>query len=237
MQNVGERRSDELKRFLSQLGVEGLYTISDLSLIDEALTHTSARLNKNHERLEFLGDAVLRLACSEYIDSEHPDLPVGKRSELRAQLVSDQWLAELGASIEIETILLTGTHARRDNNARHTLRAEAAEALIGALYLQPNGLEQVHAWLTPHWKQRSMAVLARPDLFNSKSALQEWSQAQKLGLPSYETGEHNLHHGDPCRFRSCVRIGNLITSEGLGRSRKEAEQQAAQAALQALKEL
>lgn len=237
MQNVGARRSDELKRFLSQLGVEGLHTISDLSRIDEALTHTSARLSKNHERLEFLGDAVLRLACSEYIDREHPDLPVGKRSELRAQLVSDQWLSELGESIQIETILLTGTHAKRDINARQTLRAEATEALIGALYLQPNGLEQVHAWLTPHWKQSSMAVLARPDLFNSKSALQEWSQAHQLGLPSYETEENNPQHGDPCRFRSCVRLGDLIRSEGMGRSRKEAEQHAAQAALQALKEI
>ena len=236
MKNVEERRAEELKRFLSRLGVDWLHTSLDLSIIDEALTHTSAGLSRDHERLEFLGDAVLRLACTEYIDRKHPNLPVGKRSELRAQLVSDQWLSELGESINIETVLLTGRHAKQDRNAAATLRAEATEALIGALYLQPHGLDQVHAWLTDHWKSSSAAVLSRPDLFNSKSALQEWSQARNLGLPGYETGEQSLGHGDPRRFRSCVRIGELITSEGWGRSRKEAERQAAQAALQALQE-
>ena len=77
----------------------------ELEQLDEALTHTSTGLARHHEQLEFLGDAVLRLAASDFIESEHPQMPVGERSALRAQLVSDRWLAEFGESIGIESLL------------------------------------------------------------------------------------------------------------------------------------
>ena len=79
-----------------------------LSLVNEALTHTSAKTPINHERLEFLGDAVLRLAASEFIDRSFPEMTVGERSELRSQLVSDQWLTSVGQSISIEKVLIIG---------------------------------------------------------------------------------------------------------------------------------
>ena len=74
----------------------------DKALLLEALTHTSSGLSPNHEQLEFLGDAVLRLTASEFIATAYPHMPVGERSSLRAQLVSDLWLAELGLTIGIE---------------------------------------------------------------------------------------------------------------------------------------
>lgn len=202
--------------------------------VDIALTHVSSGKTKNFERLEFLGDAVLRLAATEFIDQNHPDISIGTCSNLRAQLVSDRWLAELGATLAIETHLLLGRHAQGDRSAQTRLRADATEALIGALYSALGDLQAIHRWLTPHWHATTQAVLAAPHQFNGKTALQEWSQGQGLGLPHYITEECSRQHGDPERFRCRVNVDNKELAEAKGRSRKEAEQNAAAAGLQAL---
>jgi ribonuclease-3 len=230
-------RSDQLRKFCQTLGLNTADSPDEtrtLALFDEALTHTSAGLAIDHERLEFLGDAVLRLAASEFIEQNYPQLPVGERSALRAQLVSDRWLAQLGEQIGIDAVLLIGAKARGDAAGQATLRAEASEALIGALYQSWNNLKPVHTWLTPHWQRTSTAVLADPHKGNAKSALQEWSQARQLGLPSYRSAETSQRHGDPRRFHCQVELKGQTTAEGWGGSRREAEQKAAQAALQKL---
>lgn len=202
----------------------------DLALLQEALTHTSSGLKPHHEQLEFLGDAVLRLAASEFIDDTYKELSVGERSSLRAQLVSDRWLAELGHSITIDQWWQIGPKASGDDAAQATIRAELTEALIGAVY-RINGLRAVHQWLTPYWQRTAETVLSDPHRANYKSALQEWSQGQGLGLPIYRSDEMNQGHGDPRRFRCTVSLPPQLQAEGWGRSRREAEQQAARAAL------
>ena len=134
-----------------------------LEHLDEALTHTSTGLARHHEQLEFLGDAVLRLAASDFIESEHPQMPVGERSALRAQLVSDRWLAELGSNIGIEALIKLGAKARGDEAARATLRAEHCEALIGAIYKISGQVLTVQTWLTTYWQETSRDVLADLD--------------------------------------------------------------------------
>ena len=233
----GAKRQEQLQQFCRALGLDPASspnTARTLALLDEALTHTSSGLNPHHERLEFLGDAVLRLAASEYIEREHGQLPVGERSALRAQLVSDRWLAALGEAAGIEAVQRIGTKAKGDAAGQATLRAEAAEALIGAIYQGWSGLEPVHRWLTPHWQRTSAAVLADPHKGNAKSALQEWSQARKLGLPSYDSREATQRHGDPRRFHCQVSLKGEPLADGWGGSRRAAEQNAAQAALQEL---
>ena len=202
-----------------------------LEHLNEALTHTSTGLARHHEQLEFLGDAVLRLAASDFIESEHPQMPVGERSALRAQLVSDRWLAELGTTIGIEMLLQVGSKASGDQAARRTLRAEHCEALIGAIYRITGKIRPVQAWLTPYWQRTTLEVLADPHRGNSKSALQEWTQAQGLGLPTYECDEVNKRHGDPRRFHCKVFIHDKQAAEAWGGSRRQAEQEAAKAAL------
>ena len=234
---TGAERQGQLQRFCSALGLdpaESPDASRSLALLDEALTHTSTGLNPHHERLEFLGDAVLRLAASEYIERDHGQLPVGERSALRAQLVSDRWLAAVGEAVGIEAVQRIGAKARGDAAGQATLRAEATEALIGAIYQGWGSLEPVHRWLTPHWQRTSAAVLADPHKGNAKSALQEWSQARKLGLPSYSSSETSQRHGDPRRFQCQVSLKGEPLAEGWGGSRREAEQKAAQAALQGL---
>lgn len=205
----------------------------DLALLQEALTHTSSGLNPHHEQLEFLGDAVLRLTASEFIASAYPHMPVGERSSLRAQLVSDRWLAELGSNIEIENWWQIGPKASGDSTAAATIRAELSEALIGAIY-RISGLTAVHQWLTPHWQRSAEGVLSDPHRGNCKSALQEWSQGEGLGLPTYSSEEMSQHHGDPRRFHCSVTLPPQLAAEGWGRSRRDAEQQAARAALDQL---
>ena len=231
-------RTNKLLELLQTIGLQELNTTKLLSLVDEALIHVSAGQSKNFERLEFLGDAVLRLAATEFIDQHYPALPVGRCSSLRAQLVSDRWLARLGEQLQLDSLLVLGPKALGDAAARATLQADATEALIGAIYSgSGNNLEPIHQWLTPHWQQTTAEVLATPHLFNGKSILQEWSQAEGLGLPDYTTTEQSTRHGDPERFKSHVQVGTRLSADGFGRSRKEAEQNAAAEAVQRLQDV
>lgn len=233
-------RQAQLLAFLQTLGLQPPNRApqdraeANLDALDEALTHTSAGLAVNHERLEFLGDAVLRLAASEFLEQHYAHLSVGQRSALRAQLVSDRWLAELGERCRIETVLRIGPMAAGDRTGRATLRAEACEAVIGALYRIWGNLDPVHRWLTPHWQRSAQELEADPNRHNWKSALQEWSQGRRQGLPHYASEERSQVHGDPRRFHCRVSLAGEALGEGWGGSRREAEQQAAQAALQQL---
>ena len=231
-------RTNKLLELLRAIGLQELNSSKLMSLVDEALTHISAGQSKNFERLEFLGDAVLRLAATEFIDHHYPNLPVGKCSSLRAQLVSDRWLTQLGEKLQLDSFLVLGPKALGDATARATLHADATEALIGAIYSgSDNNLAPIHQWLTPHWQKTTADVLATPHLFNGKSILQEWSQAKGLGLPNYITTEQSSRHGDPQRFKSHVQVGTRLSADGFGRSRKEAEQNAAAEAVQRLQDV
>ena len=231
-------RHNDLLQFIQGLCPEIEPNQTTLDLVDKSLTHTSAGKFANFERLEFLGDVVLRLAATEFIDQHYPNLPVGRCSSLRAQLVSDRWLAQLGEQLQLDSFLVLGPKALGDAAARATLHADATEALIGAIYSgSDNNLAPIHQWLTPHWQKTTADVLATPHLFNGKSILQEWSQAKGLGLPNYITTEQSSRHGDPQRFKSHVQVGTRLSADGFGRSRKEAEQNAAAEAVQRLQDI
>ena len=233
------QRDRQLQRLLKRLGLPQPGAAQDLSPIDEALTHSSASMARNHEQLEFLGDAVLRLAAAEFLQQQHQQLAVGERSALRAQLVSDRWLSELAARLELQQEIQQGAAAASDAAAQATVRAECCEALIGAVYLvwggPDGGLHAVRRWLDPHWQRSCKELAANPHQHNWKSALQEWSQGEHGRLPSYSTTEVDPSHGSPKRFRSQVHIQQELLGEGWGPSRRLAEQAAAQAALEQLR--
>ena len=132
-----------------------------------------------------------------------------------------------------------GAMALGDQAGRATVRAECTEALIGALYVawgsSQGGLEPVLQWLTPHWQRTLAELAADPHRHNWKSALQEWSQGEGLGLPSYSCEERSRVHADPRRFHCRVSLGKRLLGEGWGGSRRQAEQEAARAALANLK--
>jgi ribonuclease-3 len=230
-------RHTALVAFLEQLDLEPGERA--LGAVDEALTHTSAGLGRNHERLEFLGDAVLRLAAAEFLQREHPSLSVGQASRLRAQLVSDRWLAELAERCGLHTVLLIGSMAAGDQAGWATVQAECCEALVGAIYEcwggAAGGLAAVHAWLDRHWGREVAALLADPHRHNWKSALQELTQGEGWGLPRYSTEQRSTAHADPRRFHCVVSAAGVHRGEGWGRSRRDAEQAAAEQALARLR--
>ena len=225
-------RQRSLTAFLTSLGLEAGQ--HDLAPVDEALTHTSAGLTRNHERLEFLGDAVLRLAAAEFLQQHHARLTVGQASALRAQLVSDRWLAELAERCDLDAVLRIGPMAAGDQAGRATVRAECCEALVGALY-KCLGMAAVHTWLDGHWSRETAELLADPHRHNWKTALQELTQGKGWGLPSYSCTQESTAHADPRRFHCVVSVAGEPQGEGWGRSRRDAEQAAAQQALENLR--
>ncbi|KGG14624.1 MULTISPECIES: ribonuclease III [unclassified Prochlorococcus] len=239
---ISSERAENIYRLLirSKLEASDLTIIKNnesqyLEILNEALTHTSKSLSINHERLEFHGDAVLRLAATEYIQANFPSLKVGERSALRAQLVSDEWLAKIGKRIGITESMLIAPKSLKDIAAKETICAEGTEALIGALYECLKSIESIHLWLKTYWDKESKEILADPYKQNAKSALQEWSQSQGFNQPIYEVEEISKQHGDTKRFYCKVIIQNDSFGEGWGSSRKKAEKEAAKTALNNLK--
>ena len=238
---ISNIRVDEIINFVRGLDLGEKYKkeftqnkIRNILYINESLTHSSANSEVNYENLEFLGDAVLRLIASDFIKNKYPYMQVGERSELRSQLVSDEWLAQVGKKININSVLIIGQKALKDQSAKATIQAEATEAFIGALYESLNILDPIKDWLIPFWEDTSKEVLADPHKKNYKSALQEWSQSKGLSIPIYKTTEIDKKHDNPKRFFCTVYIKSKSIAEGWGKSMKQAEKDAANKALKCL---
>ena len=194
---------------------------------NEALIHSSEDKIINYEKLEFFGDAVLRLAASNFIENKYPQMSVGERSELRAQIVSDEWLTKLGKKIGIEKLIIKGPKALGDENSKNTIICEATEALIGAIYKCFNSIQEVNTWLDDYWEEDSKIFLNAPYKFKSKTALQEWCQSKGYDLPVYKIIEVSKKNGDKKRFSCDIFIKGLKESSAFGKSHKQAETNAA----------
>jgi ribonuclease-3 len=212
------------KRFSELIRTESISVIQDFN---QALVHSSEDKIINYENLEFFGDAVLRLAASSFIEKKYPQMSVGERSELRAHIVSDEWLTKLGKKIDIEKLIIKGPKALGDENSKNTITGEATEALIGALYKCFNSIHEVNLWLDDIWEEDSEIVLKAPYKFKSKTVLQEWCQSKGFNLPVYKIIEVSKKNGDPKRFSCDIFIEGLKESSAFGKSHKQAETNAA----------
>ena len=212
------------KRFSEIIETQNISVIQDFN---QALIHSSDDKIINYEKLEFFGDAVLRLAASNFIEKKYPHMSVGERSELRAQIVSDEWLTKLGKSIGIEKLIIKGPKALGDENSKNTIIGEATEALIGALYKCFNSIEEINLWLDDIWEEDSEIFLKAPHKFKSKTVLQEWCQSKGFDLPVYEIIEVSKINGDPKRFSCNIFIEGIKESSASGKSHKQAETNAA----------
>ena len=232
---INRKRADQIITFLNSLKIRSKrfpqiikkQNISAIQDFNKALTHSSNDKIINYEKLEFFGDAVLRLAASNFIDKKYPQMSVGERSELRAQIVSDEWLTKLGKKIGIENFILKGPKALGDENSRNTIIGEATEALIGALYKSFNSIQEINLWLDDIWEKDSETFLKAPYKFKSKTVLQEWCQSKGFNLPVYKIIEVSKINGDPKRFSCDIFIDGLKESSAFGKSHKQAETNAA----------
>jgi len=211
---------------------------SNLGLLARALTHRSY-LNENqnaledNERLEFLGDAVLDFVVGAWVYHHCPEMPEGDLTRIRSALVRTDTLAAFARQLDLGPALRLGRgELASGGRERDTLLCAAFEAVIGALYLDA-GIPAVQRFIEPLIDGMRDRVLDRAEIFDPKSTLQEWAQAQKLGTPHYQTVETS--GPDHARtFVVEVQIGKKPYGRGNGPSKHIAAQMAAQVALETL---
>ncbi len=210
------------------------YTYKNIGFLENALTHSSYANETKHgyksnERLEFLGDAVLSIVVSDYIYRNCPKLPEGDLSKLRASLVCEKMLCRFSASLGVGDYLKLSKGERNlHGNERPSILADAFEAIIASIYLD-GGLEEarkfIMRFIEPEIKN------PKPRVFKDyKTTLQEIIQKNPEERLSYVlTGESGPDHEK--HFTVEVHLNNNVIGKGGGRSKKEAEQQAAREAL------
>jgi ribonuclease-3 len=211
------------------------YAFSDLQLLKLALTHRSISsedgLRRDNERLEFLGDAVLQLAITGHLYNSYADLPEGNLAKIRAGLVSGPVLADVARSIGLsDHIELTVAEERTGGRDKDSIMADALEAVIGAVYLD-SGLQNATDLVLRLWGGRIEERAERPGLKDYKTRLQE-VLARDGKRPEYLTDGFGPDHERT--FVARVGVDGRSLGSGSGRSKKEAEQGAAEQALDKL---
>jgi len=211
------------------------------NLLIQAFTHSSYAKQKNkkntlhNERLEFLGDAVLKLIMSDYLYTHYPHFEEGDLTKKRAVFISDKVLFEIGQHLHIgQYIKLSNSEKRTKGHEKPSNIANAMEALLGAIYLD-SGLDTAKAFLIKEIQKR-YPQLSMMTLCDYKTDLQEKMQKLKKKLPEYQLKkEEGPEHEKAFFIEVTIEAakGN-ISCIGKGKSKKEAEQMAAKLALEAL---
>jgi ribonuclease-3 len=226
-----------LEQLLARLGFKDPTWLEQLrwDLLDQALIHPSRDGQRNNDRLEFLGDSVLRILATEFLCQSYPHLSVGELTAIRSDLISDAHLAELADLHGLERYLELGSSCQNDLAGRARRLADAFEALLGSLYLSwgIHTLSRLHPWLDPYFRQRVEQWFQDPTRRNPKAALQELTQRWWGILPEYRLVAAQEH---PPRFTMEVWGQGQCWGRGEGRSKKAAEMAAAAQAYQYLQE-
>ena len=215
----------------AQLG----YEPRDPALFRAALTHRSAP-GPNNERLEFLGDAVLNLVVAHHLYAAFPEAAEGDLSRLRARVVSGEPLAEVAASLKLgEALQLGSGELKTGGFRRHSILADALEAVCGALYLD-GGLGVAEGVIERLFQPRIAALPAPHELKDAKTRLQEYLQSRGITLPRYKV---ERIEGEPHAqtFHVACEVPALrLAATGQGSSRRRAEQEAAERILSAVEQ-
>jgi ribonuclease-3 len=205
------------------------YRFKDAALLDSALSHISSLKGSrnragSYQRLEFLGDHVLGLVISDMLFRAFPKADEGELSRRLADLVRKETCADMARAIDLgAAIRLGSSEANAGGRKRPAILADVCEALIGAVYLD-GGFPAAEALVGRLWEER-LRTPAQP-LRDPKTVLQEWAQARGLPTPAY----HEIARSGPDHspeFRVAVQLPALAPAEGLGRSKRAAEQAAA----------
>ena len=221
----------DLEVFQIKLG----YRFNQVDLLERALSHRSAGADHN-ERLEFLGDSVVDLAIAEALFKQFPNSPEGDLSAKRSLLVCRESLADIARDLSLGDFLKLGEGTSKTGGHRlDSILADAYEALLGALYLDAGWsyiVEIVHLHFSSKFQQLSEATSVR----DAKSRLQEWLQASKHPLPTYELLDID-GPGHAQRFRIRCQV-DVLSGEfiGEGSNRRKAEQMAAQTVLDVIEQ-
>ena len=216
--------------------------ISDRSLLDLALTHRSyanenPEVTEHNERLEFLGDAVLGFLVGEMLYQLYPEMNEAQLTRLRSRLVDEVQLSKVGAKMNLGTIMRLGNGAAKENGRDNpSLLNDTFEAIIGAYYLDA-GITAVATYIQPLFQSIAQQLVGEADsnksFIDSKNRLQQWALARYKEVPQYQIiGESGTDNAK--EFTAQVSIRGTVYGMGKGRRKKEAQKQAAIAALQQL---
>ncbi len=224
----------EFSNFEKRIGV----TFANKRLLETAFTHRSY-LNENrrqgaehNERLEFLGDAVLELASTEFLYAKYPQKPEGELTAFRAALVNTNSIADAGTKLGMnEFLLLSRGEAKDTGRARGIILANAFEAVIGAIYLD-QGYKAAYDFIDTQLFHKTDNVVANKLWQDAKSRFQEMSQERVSITPTYELASQTGPDHDKV-FVVAAYLGREKVALGEGRSKQEAEQAAAEKALAA----
>lgn len=219
------------KLLCSQLQV----TFTDITLLQQALTHRSAA-SRNNERLEYLGDAILSFVIAEALFNRFPQVKEGKLSRLRASLVKGVTLAEIGRELRLGEVLILGPGELKSGGyRRESILADTVEAIFGALY-QDSGLKAVKALILRLYEDRLSSIDVNEVVKDAKTRLQELLQSRKQPLPLYSVKEVKRADNEPLFEASCqvAILKKLIVAQGS--SHRKAETIAAERALKLIEE-
>lgn len=225
---IPQKREQHLKRLLEQLQVD----MKNLEPLSIALTHPSFLLEAdggttliNNQRLEFLGDAVVDLVVGQYLYEEFPQKPEGELTKMRAALVCESSLANAARRVSLGEYLLIGKGERGCGGAnRSSNLADAWEAMVGAIYLEL-GIDVVSPIIL-NYIRPELEQVRKGHYGDYKTQLQELIQRHRDDTVGYEIiREEGPDHAK--LFTACVRINGEVFAEGKGKTKKEAEQNAA----------
>lgn len=222
----------DLKQLADSLGC----TFRQENLLKQAVTHRSYSA-QHYERLEFLGDSVLNCAIARALYDAFPNLPEGTLSRLRANLVKQETLAEIAIHLKLGEYLLLGEGELRSGGFRRpSILADALESIIGSVFLDA-GFEAARAVVLRLFESAIAGIDPNASGKDAKTQLQEWLQAKHHPLPDYVLAATRGEAHDQIFVVSCQIPALGITTQGQGRSRRAAEQEAALAVLKQVGEV
>jgi len=236
---IDQERSKKLDIYQNQLGIN----FQSKGLLNLAFLHRSyaneKSIKKNNERLEFLGDSVLSLVICQYLYDRFPDKTEGELARIKAVVVSETILYEIAKKIDIGyMILMSKNEEKSGGREKATILADCFEAVIGAYYLDiqkygddfSRDFNQIHDFIIEHFKEEIEKVLQDKHKKNYKALLQEQVQKIYKKCPEYVT-RNSIGPDHDKIFYVEVFINNSAYGVGSGKSKKEAEQEAAKAGL------
>jgi ribonuclease III len=233
--------TDERRAALNELQANLDYYFKDPDLLDNALIHRSfvnenpARHLRDNERLEFLGDTVIGLCTSDILMKQYPDHTEGQLSKMRASIVNEHSLAGLAKKHAIGDFLLLGRGEENSGGRMKTsILSNAFEAVIAAIYLD-SGFEEACGFVKRVFTPLIVEETGTSVYRDYKTIVQEICQDRFRDTPKYTlTGDSGPDHDKV--FDVSLSVAGIITTRGTGKSKKEAEQQAAKKALKILLE-
>ncbi len=220
--------SDKIKNLENVFKIK----VKNKSLLKQALSHSSYTKennldsSENYERLEFLGDAVLKLCVSDILYKKFPKHSEGELTKIRSIVVSDNFLAEVGQQLGLAEFLILGPHEEKTGGRnRKSILACAFESVLGAYYLSGK-YEELVSFLEKIFTPCFEDIDKHFERFNAKAILQEYTQSQNKEIPGYNLVEEIGPQHDKI-FVVEVSYKDKVIASGQGRTKREAEQASA----------